>query len=492
MGAESEERYRALAEAAHDMIFIIGRDDTVQYVNSFAAAQFGMKPEEITGRLRSELFPPGTSESQNRNLRRVMESGQPLYAEGEALFGETRMWLGTWLAPIHDVSGEVKSVLGISRDITARKKAEEELRRLNDELERRVEERTAALAESEAKYRRLVENTLDIPCNIDANGIIRYVGRQVKRYGFEPADLEERNFLERVHPDDRERVAADFQKTLATGETFPSEFRVRSPDGRMYWFEERSTLQRDPSGAPIGFTGVLRDVTERKQAEVLRNNQQKRLQQLTAKLASAQDEEQRRIGEGLHDDVAQILVGCGMNLGLARDAENLDDMRSGLDRIGELLREAVKKVRGLSFELSSSTLFELGLREAIEELCESMSARYNIRLEVRGDGTINGLDEATARVLFKSARELLFNVVKHSGVQQAIVSISGNGENVQLAVEDRGEGFSSLPDEREPEAGKGLGLFWISERVRDLGGTMKLESIAGERTRVTVRLPRPA
>ena len=122
---QSEERYRTLAEAAQDMIFVADRDGYIRYVNSFAAGQFGLHPEEIIGKRREELFPPDISELQKRNLQEVFETGKPVYAEHKTPFPGRELWLGTWLAPIRDEAGEVTAVLGVSRDITERKRTEQ-------------------------------------------------------------------------------------------------------------------------------------------------------------------------------------------------------------------------------------------------------------------------------------------------------------------------------------------------------------------------------
>ena len=122
---ESEARYRTLAEAAHDMIFIVNRDGYVEYANAFAAKQFGLPPEEVIGRHRDELFPVEVTDVQQRNLEKVFETGQPVYSEQETTFPGRKVWLGTWLAPITDRNGKVVAVMGISRDITERRRAEQ-------------------------------------------------------------------------------------------------------------------------------------------------------------------------------------------------------------------------------------------------------------------------------------------------------------------------------------------------------------------------------
>ncbi|MFW6108782.1 MAG: PAS domain-containing protein, partial [bacterium] len=104
---ESERHYRTLAEASHDYIFIIGRDDTVRYVNPAAAALFGRRPEDIEGRRRSELFPPHVAERQTANLQRVFQTGEPMAAEDRTDFPGGHRWLDSRLIPITDADGQV-------------------------------------------------------------------------------------------------------------------------------------------------------------------------------------------------------------------------------------------------------------------------------------------------------------------------------------------------------------------------------------------------
>ncbi len=141
---KSEERYRTLAEAAHDMIFIVDREDNIQYLNSFAAKQLGQPLADMIGKPRSELFPPYMAEPQKYDLKKVLENGEPLNAESSAVLSGRTVWLSTSLVPIISSNGEVAAVLGISRDITDRKKAQDALiaseqhfrDRVNEEVEK--------------------------------------------------------------------------------------------------------------------------------------------------------------------------------------------------------------------------------------------------------------------------------------------------------------------------------------------------------------------
>ena len=146
--AASEERYRSLAEASHDMIYIIAPDGSIEYVNGFAARQFGLAPEAIKGKKMTKLFSGPDAARQRENILRVLDSNMPLYVEAPTTFPGGERWLGTWLVPLKDSPGRSAFVMGVSRDITERKKAEKELKEYSEKLEEMVGERTAELQEA--------------------------------------------------------------------------------------------------------------------------------------------------------------------------------------------------------------------------------------------------------------------------------------------------------------------------------------------------------
>lgn len=124
---ESEERYRALVEAVRDVVFVIGRDDRIQYVNDAAAAWLRTGTQDLIGTTRSDVFPTDDEWSghQAESLRRVFETGEPLYVEYPARFPAGVRWQATSLAPLRGADGSIEAVLGIGRDISDRKQAEE-------------------------------------------------------------------------------------------------------------------------------------------------------------------------------------------------------------------------------------------------------------------------------------------------------------------------------------------------------------------------------
>lgn len=142
---DSEERYRTLAESAQDFIFIADRRGIIIYLNSYAAGKLGNTPEAFVGKNLDLVFPPEMAEVQQQELRKVFDGGEPLYVENMATLEGIEVWLSTSLVPIKDEKGDFDDVLGISRDITQRKLAEDALSRTKDGLELMVNERTSEL-----------------------------------------------------------------------------------------------------------------------------------------------------------------------------------------------------------------------------------------------------------------------------------------------------------------------------------------------------------
>ncbi len=131
----SEEKYRTLAEAAQDAIFIINRNFSFEYVNDFIAKNIlRILPQEIIGKLLWNLFPPDIAEGYKQNLMRVFETGQSIHDENKINLYGREVWQDAFLIPLKSETGEVAAVLGIARDITKRKLAEEKLKETLKEL----------------------------------------------------------------------------------------------------------------------------------------------------------------------------------------------------------------------------------------------------------------------------------------------------------------------------------------------------------------------
>lgn len=129
---ESEYRYRTLAEAVEDFIFIINREDNLEYINEYAARKWKLNPSDVLGKPRCELFPRKTNELQGKYLQRVFQIQDTLRGENLLTMSPDSMWLDTILIPLKNPDGSVEKVLGVARDMTERKEYELLLSRQNE------------------------------------------------------------------------------------------------------------------------------------------------------------------------------------------------------------------------------------------------------------------------------------------------------------------------------------------------------------------------
>lgn len=217
------------------------------------------------------------------------------------------------------------------------------------------------------------------------------------------------------------------------------------------------------------------------------------LRRLVARQTATQDDWQRRVAEGLHDGVAQILVACSIkiaHLQATRDPARSSQITADIER---LLRRASEDVRAMSAELVSSTLYRVGLEEAVAELCEQMSQRHGLRFDFVSEGPRAQASIRVAATLFGAVRELLSNVVRHAGVSAASVVYGVADGELRIIVEDQGKGFevsaAGEAGDAVLAANGGLGLLWVQEVVAALGGRVDVEAAPGEGTRVALAVP---
>ncbi|MFO7875279.1 MAG: PAS domain S-box protein [Desulfovermiculus sp.] len=472
---ESERNYRSIFENTGTATVILEQDGTISLANRKFALLSGYQKDELEGRKSWEDFVAFASElhwmKKYHDHRRVDPQRVP--QEYEYHFRDRKGNVKSISLTVDIIPGTGKSVASLM-DITELKQAQK------------------ALSEQEKKYRLLAENTADIIWSTDADVKFTYISPSIERIlGYSQEEAYEVSIEKRVTPATYEILMEKYHqaRTGRLNEALSLELEQFHKDGSVIPTEVNITPLYDQNNVLLGFQGVTRDITFRKQTEQLIVKKQKRLQKLAAKLASAQDKEQRRIADGLHDDVAQLLSACSVKL--ATLPHNDDPVQKGqiLDDIQELINTANEKVHLLSFELSTSTLYKLGLRASIEELCENMGQQYGVYFSFDGHRGSDELNEDHAIVMFKAVRELLFNVVKHAGVKQASVTTSCEDNILKLEVEDHGVGFAKKISNEEYTAGKGLGLFSIQERLRDFGGKMHIESEPGQRTRITLLAP---
>jgi signal transduction histidine kinase len=240
-------------------------------------------------------------------------------------------------------------------------------------------------------------------------------------------------------------------------------------------------------GRLVRIWGVARDITELVGLnERLRQNQD-RLKLYARELVGAEERARRATAVDLHDGIGQQLVGLAMNLD-AMSARSPPEIRLLLSEATKTVREVQTIAQRVIADLSPPGLYELGLEPALKWLSVYMRSKDNLQVELNVTAKDAGIDIDLRVLVFKVIRELLRNVVKHSGVQAALVSVSSDGQELRVVVEDKGVGFEWQLSLFEPRA-QGFGLWSVADRVRDAAGEMTVDTGPGRGCRVTVMFP---
>ena len=147
-----------------------------------------------------------------------------------------------------------------------------------------------------------------------------------------------------------------------------------------------------------------------------------------------------------------------------------------LEDVFRLINEASRSTRTLTFGLCPPALYDLGLPAAMEGLAERITREHGIDCRVESGGAWVHLDDDLCGLLFRSARELVLNAVKHAHCRSIVVSVARVRRRVRITVADDGIGFDPSRVDRYSEKGGGFGLFSVRERLACLGGRLMIDS----------------
>jgi PAS domain S-box-containing protein len=360
------------------------------------------------------------------------------------------VWLDVRAVPVTDSNGRVTNLSGIAIDITERKRAEQDL-----------------LA-SEERLRAILDTAMDAIIIIDQRGIIQSVNAAAERmFGYIAAEMIGHK-VNMIMPSPYQEMHDGFlAKYLQTGEKHIignlREVDARRKDGTLF-----------PTDLAVSeikhlklFTGIVRDLTERKQ-----------LERDVVEVASL---EQRRIGQDLHDTVAQELI--ALNL-LAKDlAETVGTDPAKAPKLAERMQQGLlrcqQELRAILRGLLPVAVESEGLMVALEDLTERTQKEGKVNCTFDCPATVSVADNVTATQLYLIAQEAVYNAVKHAQAGKVVVALNANG-GLTLSVQDDGIGMPPTPVDKH-----GLGLRIMQDRAAIIGATLTIAPATPKGTMVT-------
>jgi len=240
-------------------------------------------------------------------------------------------------------------------------------------------------------------------------------------------------------------------------------------------------------GKLVRLWGVARDVTDLTELNERLRQQQERLKLYARQLVGAEERARRSTAVDLHDGIGQQLVGLSMMLD-ALAARSPPEVRLLLGEATNTVREVQAIAQRVIADLSPPGLYELGLGPALQWLSVYMRGKELLQVDLHVEAEESDIDTDLRVLVFKVIRELLRNVIKHSGVQSASVTVTRSPNELRVVVDDRGVGFEwqlSLFESRT----HGFGLWSVADRVREAAGEMTVDTGPGRGCRVTVVFP---
>ncbi|MGD8500788.1 MAG: PAS domain S-box protein, partial [Phycisphaerales bacterium] len=429
---ESEERLKILFGSAPDGIYLNDLEGRFVDGNRAAEELIGYEKAEVVGKSFAEAGLL-SAEQLPRALARLEKTaaGEPVGPDEFTLKRKDGSHVAVEIRtfPVR-IKDEMLS-LGIARDITERKKAEQALREERDRAQQYLDVAAVMFVA------------------LDSQGNVTLINEKgCELLGWDESEIVGKNWFDNFLPEDiKEQIKTIFLELMA-GNIEPVEYHenaILCNDGSQKIIAWHNTVLKDGSGSIIGILSSGQDITERKQGEKVLLDHQAQLKSLASQLSLTEERERRRLATELHDQIGQSLVISKIKLDQLRGSSTSDELTKALEEVCDCLGQVIDDARTLTFDLSSPILYELGLEAAVAEwLTEQIQQKHGIETEFEDDGQQKPLDDDIRTILFRNVRELLINIVKHAQADKVKVSICRADEDIHISIDDDGVGFDPV------------------------------------------------
>ena len=463
---EAELKFRDLVEKSQVGVYII-QDGKFAYVNPRFAEIFGYEPAEminsfsaetvveprerdkVTNHIRSRI--EGRIESVHYEVTGKKKDDTLIHAE---VFGSRTQYRGN------------NAIIGSLLDITERKIAEE------------------ALQNSEANLQTIFDTTDTIYTLVDNNFILRSFNQRAADFAQKEMGQQfttGSNFINYFPEDRQSQLRARLKKVLA-GENISYESNYLQTDGSYNWYHVRVFPITNAEKKIFGMMMAVSDITEKKLLEQQLLDQKIQEQKtMTRAVLTAQEKERNKIGQELHDNINQILVGARICLGRAAKEPKKND--GLIDQSMGLINKAINEIRLLTREQVTPQK-TTDLQELVQSLVNTMNDHTNIKTSLIYSVSHPRLITDELKInIYRIIQEQVNNIIRHAGARNAELRIKGTRNGIHLSITDDGKGFKASAKSR------GIGLSNIMNRVESYNGTSILETKPGDGCRLILQIP---
>lgn len=465
----SEQKYRHFFEKSPTMIYVVDMQGRFMNINAAGVQMLGFATiDEVIGTSFNDFFfVDDASVKDYRDIINRYGAIRDFETRMRRRDGEVRDVQMT-AAMRTSVTGKLRGYEGFVIDITKRKTAEKKL------------------AESESKYRTVLENALAAIYMFQGGGYLSYVNpRMVDMLGYERAEeLIGRPFWELIGEADR-AVVKKRGLRREKGEIFPRRYKYRmlKRDGSEIWVDMRAS-NASYMGSPA-VVGNFIDITKEKNAE-------EEIRQLSHRLIKVIEEERRALAADLHDEFGQALTLLQLDVEALRHSLSAEQQESqGIClQVMDQIQQLADKIRDTTSRLRPDMLDHLGLVPTLKWSIEDFRQRWpDVDIAFQSIGFKRRLPADAELVLYRVFQEGVHNIGRHARAKSVAIQLTYSHPLVIFIVKDDGVGFDTarvgLPDNHER---LGIGLLSMKERIASLGGKLQINSAPGKGTTIRVEL----
>ena len=526
---EANQRLQTLIQASPLAIIGLDLEGRVISWNPAAERMFGWSQAEVVGRALPTI--PSDQEQGFKALNQKNLQGVALLSMEVCRQRRDGSVIDVSLstAPLHDGAGAIIGVMGIIEDITERKRLAATLRQASRALQAITACRQALIRAT--NERELLNEVCRIIVEVGGYRMawVGYAGedapktvRAVAQTGFDEGYVEKLNLTWA----DTERGRGPTGKAIRSGTLSICRNTLSDPDFAV-WREAarkrnfRSVLalpliNDSPFGAltiyaaePNAFDNeeinlllglasdlaygikALRARAEQRRAEEALKESEQELRQLTSQLLSIQEQERRRVARELHDELGQALTVLKINLVAIEDnlAPDQQHLKANCEHMLSYIDTVIENVRRLSWDLSPSSLEDLGLSAALGYLVDETCRNHNMQSAVVMDEIDHLFSPEIQINIYRMFQESLTNVVKHARASLVSVNVTREDGQVSFMIRDNGRGFNLKQVMSGKVTKRSLGLTAMNERALMARGSLQISSRKGQGTTIAFSIP---